>query len=313
MTVLFESIAGRRPRAHRPRLAARPPPTSRPTRTTGSCASLFDPLRRVTANRPDGLEVSPLVDGPTRLRADRRRRSRCGCSPPASTTRRRSTSAAATGRPPRSARTPPCRWWAGWACWATWSPPPSPRDRPCPAPTCAIVAAADTPDAVLDRAHRTRRRAAGVAGGPARRPRPRRRRRPGPRLRADGRRLRAGRPAGPGRRGGPAPCAATATTSPRCACSASGSASPAGPGAPSWLSLAVLVVLAVAVGGWAAVELLLGGLPLLTPPPAAQPLDTGSAAAGPRAARGAGRAGRARGRRPRPRRTGRDDAPRPAA
>lgn len=39
-------------------------------------------------------------------------------------------------------------------------------------------------------------------------------------------------------------------------------------------SLAVLVLLTVAVGGWMAVELLLGGLPLVTPPPAAQPLDT---------------------------------------
>lgn len=39
-------------------------------------------------------------------------------------------------------------------------------------------------------------------------------------------------------------------------------------------SLAVLVLLTVAVGGWVAVELLLGGLPLVTPPPAAQLLDT---------------------------------------
>lgn len=39
-------------------------------------------------------------------------------------------------------------------------------------------------------------------------------------------------------------------------------------------SLAVLVLVAVTAGGWAAVELLLGGLPLLTPPPAAQALDT---------------------------------------
>ncbi len=39
-------------------------------------------------------------------------------------------------------------------------------------------------------------------------------------------------------------------------------------------SLAVLVLLTVTVGGWLAVELLLGGLPLVTPPPAAQPLDT---------------------------------------
>ena len=35
---------------------------------------------------------------------------------------------------------------------------------------------------------------------------------------------------------------------------------------------------AVAVGGWVAVQLLLGGLPLLTPSPAAQPLDTGARA-----------------------------------
>jgi hypothetical protein len=39
-------------------------------------------------------------------------------------------------------------------------------------------------------------------------------------------------------------------------------------------SLAALVLVSVAVGGWLAVQLLLGGLPLLTPPPAAQPLDT---------------------------------------
>lgn len=41
-------------------------------------------------------------------------------------------------------------------------------------------------------------------------------------------------------------------------------------------ALALLVVVAVAVGGWVAVQLLLGGLPLITPTPAAQPLDTGA-------------------------------------
>ena len=40
-------------------------------------------------------------------------------------------------------------------------------------------------------------------------------------------------------------------------------------------SLAALVVLAAGVGGWLAVRLLLGGLPLLTPSAAAQALDTG--------------------------------------
>jgi hypothetical protein len=41
------------------------------------------------------------------------------------------------------------------------------------------------------------------------------------------------------------------------------------------VSLAALVVLATAVGGWLAVRLLLGGLPLVTPSAAAQALDTG--------------------------------------
>ncbi|KRF34622.1 hypothetical protein [Nocardioides sp. Soil805] len=41
-------------------------------------------------------------------------------------------------------------------------------------------------------------------------------------------------------------------------------------------ALALLVVVAVTVGGWAAVQLLLGGLPLITPSAAAQPLDTGA-------------------------------------
>lgn len=40
-------------------------------------------------------------------------------------------------------------------------------------------------------------------------------------------------------------------------------------------SLAALVVLAAGIGGWLAVRLLLGGLPLLTPSAAAQALDTG--------------------------------------
>jgi predicted lysophospholipase L1 biosynthesis ABC-type transport system permease subunit len=43
-------------------------------------------------------------------------------------------------------------------------------------------------------------------------------------------------------------------------------------------ALALLVVGAVAVGGWVVVQLLLGGLPLITPSPAAQPLDTGARA-----------------------------------
>ena len=90
-------------------------------------------------------------------------------------------------------------------------------------------------------------------------------------------------------------CATTAATWPRCACSASRSAPPAGPVAPSSSASPCLVLAAVVAGGWLAVTLLLGGLPLLSLPVAGIPLDTApapGAAGGPR--RPLGRGGRAR-------------------
>ena len=65
---------------------------------------------------------------------------------------------------------------------------------------------------------------------------------------------------------GPAPAQLPPRRGRRCACSASGWPPPARAGRAELASLAVLVLLAVAVGGWLAVQLLLGGLPLVTPP-----------------------------------------------
>ena len=118
--------------------------------------------------------------------------------------------------------------------------------------------------------------------------------RPGPRLRPDRRRLRAGRPARARRGRRPAP----AQLPPRRGVAAGprhrGRHRPPGRSRRARHAGRARRRVPSPSGGWLAVQLLLGGLPLITPTPAALPLDTGARGlalarpGGPRCGRRAG-------------------------
>ena len=272
VTVLLESIAaGDHDLTD---LAWQPDPaTIRSNQNSRFLASRFDPLRRVTANRPDGLEVSLLPDGPTRLvltAAEQPLRVlSAGVEDPAPL------DLGSGDRPadPRGsyAALPLVGGVGVLADLVAASVASGPT---VPSADVRIVAAADTPDELLARL-------AEATGSQ-------------PRTLED---LRAGL----GRAAGADQARAYVLMAGACVLVALlaltagvarhrrgyrrdvaalrvlgiGVATARRAGRAELTSLAVLVVLAVAVGGWVAVRLLLAGLPLLTPPPAAQPLDTG--------------------------------------
>lgn len=233
---------------------------------------LVDPLRRVTANRPDGLEVSPLPEGPT------------GLVLTASEVPVRLLSAAVPDPVPLdlgSAERPAASLGAydalplvGGVGVLTDLTASSVASGPTvPSAEARIVAAADTPDELLDR----------LAAATGSRPRS-----------LDDLRDEIGTAAGADQARAYALMAAACVLVALLALTAGvarhrrsyrhdvaalrvlgvGVATARRAGRTELGSLAVLVLLAVAVGGWVAVQLLLGGLPLLTPPPATQPLDT---------------------------------------
>ncbi len=273
MTVLFDSIAAGDQELTD--LAWEPDPANIKTNQNNRfLRRLFDPLRRVTANRPDGLEVSPLADGPTRLlltaAGQPLRVLSAGTAAPAPL------DVGSDERPADPLGEYAALPLVGGVGVLSDLPAASVASGPTvPSTDVRIVVAAGTPDAVVDRlVQRTGSRprsledlrddlgtAAGadqarayvltagacvlvallaLAAGVARHRRS---------YRHDVAALRVmGIGVGTARRAGRTELAA----------------------------LAVLVVAAVTAGGWAAVHLLLGGLPLVTPTPAAQPLDTGA-------------------------------------
>ena len=233
---------------------------------------LVDPLRRVTANRPDGLEVSPLPEGPT------------GLVLTASEVPVRLLSADVADPVPLdlgSAERPAASLGAydalplvGGVGVLTDLTAASVASGPTvPSAEARIVAAADTPDELLDR----------LAAATGSQPRS-----------LDDLRDEIGTAAGADQARAYALMAAACVLVALLALTAGvarhrrsyrhdvaalrvlgvGMATARRAGRTELTSLAVLVLLAVAVGGWVAVQLLLGGLPLLTPPPATQPLDT---------------------------------------
>lgn len=233
-----------------------------------------DPLQRVSANRPDGLEVSPLVDGPTGLvltaAAQPLRVLTAGTGDPAPLDLGSDERPAATLG--EYAALPLVGGVGVLADLAAASVASGPT---VPSAEVRIVADADTPDAML----------AGVVAATG----------------SEARSISDLR-SGIGAEAGAAQARAYVLTAAACVLVALlalaagvarhrrsyrhdvaalrvmgiGVGTARRAGRTELAALALLVVVAVTLGGWAAVDLLLGGLPLITPSAAAQALDTGA-------------------------------------